>query len=110
MEYKPIEGDELTVYTVLGMYNTTAQGKDAWIDEVVAHTHNYTDVVTAPTCVADGYTTHTCSICGDVKVDTTVEATGHSYDAGTCTACGAVEGASQEPAVLATFEFEGSGK
>ena len=49
--------------------------------------HVYTDVVTAPTCTEQGYTTHTCS-CGDTKVDTYVDAAGHSYVEGGCTACG----------------------
>ena len=42
------------------------------------HTHNYTDVVTNPTCTAQGYTTHTCE-CGDTYKDTYVEALGHSF-------------------------------
>lgn len=41
--------------------------------------HNYTSVVTAPTCTESGYTTHTCTLCGDSYVDSTTEATGHSY-------------------------------
>ena len=68
-----------------------------------SHTHSYKDVVTAPTCTAKGYTTHTCS-CGDSYVDTYVDALGHSWDSGkvtkpatetedgvktyTCTRCG----------------------
>jgi len=59
-------------------------------------------VVTAPTCTEKGYTTHTCSECGDVKVDTYVDALGHSYgkpeftgkDEGhsyTCTRCGSMK-------------------
>ena len=88
MSYKPVEGDELTVYTVLGMYNTTAQGKNAWMDEVVAHEHNYTDVVTDPSCTNEGYTTHTCSICNGYYVDAEVEALGHTTEEGTCERCG----------------------
>ena len=69
----------------------------------VSHTHSYKDVVTAPTCTAKGYTTHTCA-CGDSYVDTYVDALGHAWDAGkvteaptetktgvktfTCTRCG----------------------
>ena len=69
----------------------------------VSHTHSYKDVVTAPTCTAKGYTTHTCS-CGDSYVDTYVDALGHAWDNGkvtkeptetetgvktfTCTRCG----------------------
>ena len=68
-----------------------------------SHTHSYKDVVTAPTCTAKGYTTHTCA-CGDSYVDTYVDALGHSWDSGkvtkpatetedgvktyTCTRCG----------------------
>ena len=70
---------------------------------VEAHEHSYTAVVTAPTCTAKGYTTHTCS-CGDSYVDTYVDALGHAWDSGkvtkeptetetgvktfTCTRCG----------------------
>ena len=68
-----------------------------------AHEHSYTAVVTAPTCTAKGYTTHTCS-CGDSYVDTYTDALGHAWDNGkvtkpatetetgvktfTCTRCG----------------------
>ena len=69
----------------------------------VSHTHSYKDVVTAPTCTAKGYTTHTCA-CGDSYVDTYTDALGHAWDEGkvtkeptetetgvktfTCTRCG----------------------
>ena len=35
--------------------------------------------MTAPTCTASGYTTHTCSVCGHSYVDSVVPATGHDY-------------------------------
>ncbi|MGN0469147.1 MAG: leucine-rich repeat protein, partial [Acutalibacteraceae bacterium] len=61
---------------------------------VQVHAHDYIDTVTAPTCTADGYTTHTCSVCGDTYTDSVVPALGHSFtnyvsngDA-TCTADG----------------------
>ena len=41
--------------------------------------HSYEAVVTAPTCTEQGYTTYTCSVCGDSYVDDYTEATGHSY-------------------------------
>ncbi len=51
--------------------------------------HSYVSVVTAPTCVKDGYTTHTCSLCGDNYTDSETPATGeHSYNNGKCV-CGA---------------------
>ena len=58
------------------------------------HVHNYTAVVTAPTCTTAGFTTHTCS-CGDSYTDTSVDALGHTAGAEatcttaqTCTVCG----------------------
>ena len=50
----------------------------------VSHTHSYKAVVTAPTCTAKGYTTHTCA-CGDSYVDTYVDALGHAWDNGKVT-------------------------
>ena len=50
----------------------------------VSHTHSYKDIVTAPTCTAKGYTTHTCA-CGDSYVDTYTAALGHDWDSGTVT-------------------------
>ncbi|MBR4933230.1 MAG: DUF2961 domain-containing protein, partial [Clostridia bacterium] len=64
--------------------------------------HSYHAVVTPPTCTSQGYTTHTCAVCGDVYTDTYVEVQDHSYEsvitapicnAGgyttyTCTVCG----------------------
>lgn len=42
------------------------------------HTHNYTSVVTGPTCMEQGYTTHTCE-CGHSYTDSRKGALGHSY-------------------------------
>jgi len=68
--------------------------------------HEYTAVVTEPTCEERGYTTYTCSHCGDSYVDLYVKAKGHAFgawqtvEAPTCTekgkkerscACGKVE-------------------
>ncbi|MBR2343946.1 MAG: hypothetical protein IKA64_06820 [Clostridia bacterium] len=40
------------------------------------HEHSYTETVTPPTCIAEGYTTYTCT-CGDTYTDNIVAATGH---------------------------------
>ncbi len=59
--------------------------------------HDYCDVVTAPTCTEKGYTTHTCSRCGDSYTDSEVADLGHKPGAEadclndqTCTVCGEV--------------------
>ena len=59
--------------------------------------HNYQETVTAPTCTAAGYTTHTCSRCSDSYQDTEVPALGHqeAIDAAvapTCTETGLTAG------------------
>ena len=40
--------------------------------------HNYTSIVTVPICTERGYTTHTCSKCGDTYTDSYVNKLGHS--------------------------------
>ena len=52
-------------------------------ETVKATGHSYTSVVTAPTCTEKGFTTHTCNNpgCDDVKVDTYVDAKGHTWGA-----------------------------
>ncbi len=51
--------------------------------------HTYVSNTTPPTCTEQGYTTHTCSVCGDSYINNYVDATGHSYQNGMCTECGA---------------------
>ncbi|MBQ3214604.1 MAG: hypothetical protein IJB11_00645, partial [Oscillospiraceae bacterium] len=50
--------------------------------------HSYTPEIAAPTCTEDGYTTYTCSACGDSYVADQVAALGHSYVNGYCSVCG----------------------
>ncbi len=47
--------------------------------------HEYTAVVTDPTCTEQGYTTYTCSKCGDTYKGNYTAATGHSWDDGVVT-------------------------
>ena len=50
--------------------------------------HSYETAVTPPTCTAEGFTTYTCSLCGDSYTEDKVDALGHSYEEGKCTGCG----------------------
>ena len=55
--------------------------------------HDYDAVITAPDCENGGYTTYTCTACGDSYVDDEVDALGHQYDNACdadCNACGAI--------------------
>ena len=57
-----------------------------YFDVAIAKTsHSYKGTVTASTCTAQGYTTHTCSVCGDSYKDSFTNALGHIWDAGTVT-------------------------
>ena len=66
----------------------------AWADEALTQVtnqmsivvptidHDYDHVVTAPTCTAAGYTTHTCAFCDYSYTDSETEATGHADNNG----------------------------
>ena len=54
-------------------------------------THSYIPAVTPPTCTERGYTTYTCTVCGDSYAGDEVDALGHSYESGRCAICGAPE-------------------
>ena len=84
MKTKPVVGDTIKVYGIIGQYNGSAQMKDA---EFI-HDHVNESVVTAPTCTTGGYTTSTCSICGYSTKDNETPALGHTTDNGECGNCG----------------------
>ena len=84
-----------------------ANGSDAGMElgtlpEIVlnvafAHEHSYEAVVTAPTCTKGGYTTYTCTVCGEGYVADETAALGHAEEiipavAATCTETGLTEG------------------
>ena len=59
--------------------------------------HDYRATVTPPTCTEQGYTTHTCTRCGDSYTDSYVHAEGHLLltdpaKEATCTESGLTEG------------------
>ncbi len=63
------------------------------VDSASGCAHDYESVVTAPTCEANGYTTHTCKLCAESYTSDPVAATGHAYvenvtQEATCTAVG----------------------
>lgn len=50
--------------------------------------HNYTKKITNPSCTDTGFTTYTCSRCGDSYVADYKDALGHNYENGICIRCG----------------------
>lgn len=74
----------------------------------VTHEHSKTghvysaekDVIKEPTCTEQGYTTHSCSKCGNTFVDSYKDALGHDYDVnGKCSRCGLFDIEKMEPGV-----------
>ncbi len=63
----------------------------SYTEEVDALGHNYVAEVIAPTCTAKGYTNYSCANCGDCYDADYVNATGHSFAQGKCSACGEKE-------------------
>ncbi len=77
-------------------YNEELDNATIHYNSAGAHIHDYTSVITAPTCTEQGYTTYTCE-CGDSYVDDYVETLGHTEEilpavAPTCTGTGLTEG------------------
>ena len=99
-----------------GKYYSDAEGNEEieLSDTIIAATgHSYESVVTEPTCTEQGYTTYTCSECGDSYVTDYTDATGHSYgewsyyDEEThyreCSVCGNTEFAEHLEGTSATY-------
>ena len=65
-------------WTALVSKNTCADGTFTWVPyDPCGGAHSYASVITEPTCTEQGYTTHTCTICGRSYADAYVPALGH---------------------------------
>ena len=60
-------------------WKTTNYGTFSFDVAIPKTGHSYSDMVTPPTCTEQGYTTHTCSRCGDSYQDSYVDALGHNF-------------------------------
>ncbi len=56
--------------------------------DIGAHTHDYRKDVTPPTCTQVGFTTYTCTLCGEVTVGDETPALDHDIVDGSCIRCG----------------------
>ncbi len=61
---------------------------DSYTEIVSVKGHDYKVTVVEPTCKKSGYSTYTCVNCGDEYKDDYIDATGHNFINGVCTACG----------------------
>ena len=76
-----VEWDANTVPNITEIVRFNGEGE--------IHEHEYTAVVTAPTCTEDGYTTYTCAECGDSYTADVVPALGHDWNGLECSRCDA---------------------
>ena len=95
--YEDINIPNLTLYYIEGMDGWTTPTWNGYPTATWVHDHSYTQTVTEPTCTEQGYTTHTCTVCGDSYVDSYVSALNHLevVDAAVpaiCTEAGKTEG------------------
>jgi hypothetical protein len=65
--------------------------------------HSYTDTVVAPSCTANGYTEHTCQICGFTYRDAETDALGHNFVDGTCDRCGETQGQIPDDGMITVY-------
>ena len=69
--------------------NADDKGFTETLEFELVHVCKYVAVVTEPTCTEGGYTTYTCSGCGDSYTDNSTAALGHDWDGLSCTRCDA---------------------
>ena len=99
-----IERTHPCTIAIARIYNRTVDAEEVktlYKATQATHQHVYSSEVTEPTCAGKGFTTHTCTICGESYTDSEVEALAHTFgewtadNAGnetrTCTACKTVE-------------------
>ena len=86
---KPVAGNTVKFYGVIGAYNSNPQMKNGWVAEILVQCdHENVSTVTNPaTCTTPGSMTDVCDDCGITLDVESIPALGHSYVNGTC-ACG----------------------
>ncbi len=81
LSYKPVKGDKITAYGIIGNYKGAPQMKNGWLTEIIEHTEcTWLDA----TCLVP----QTCKYCGTTQ-GTPID---HTYADGICSGCGKEEG------------------
>lgn len=83
---------ELQIEDIAALGHSYVEGfcERCGIDENHVHTFGEWETLKKATCTDKGSKKRTCHSCGEIEIQRT-EATGHSYDSGMCTECGAKE-------------------
>ena len=117
MTTKPVAGDTVTIYGIVGQYNGTAQIKNGWItvhtpatpeggETTCEHTNLVDTEKVDATCTTAGSITKVCADCEVYTVTETIDALGHTTDNGTCERCGEVIGGETPDAPVVTEKTE----
>ena len=93
-----VNNNDTVTFNINGIEKTTQFLKEG--EET--HTHIYTNIVTAPTCTEQGYTTYICIECGYSYIDNYVNPTGHYFgtddNSEFCLICG-IDNPNYEPPI-----------
>ena len=93
--------DEWKAYVASGAPDYRGSG-----DSGCSGGHTYTQEVTKPTCTEKGYTSYTCSVCGDSYIADYTDALGHEYVDGVCSRCDAAQEAAFTDVPESAYYFE----
>ena len=112
---KTFDGYTAGTYTATVSYNGLDIGT---VTVTVTGEHDYETIRVEPTCTAQGYSTHTCTVCGITHTDGHTNALGHSYESQettdaivyTCTRCGDSYSESIAPDYTTVNAFTSGGK
>ncbi|MDD6620537.1 MAG: leucine-rich repeat protein [Eubacteriales bacterium] len=92
-----VNNNDTVTFNINGIEKTTQ-----FLKEGETHTHIYTNIVTAPTCTEQGYTTYICLECGYSYIDNYVNPTGHYFgtddNSEFCSICG-IDNPNYEPPI-----------
>jgi hypothetical protein len=84
--------------TAAGHTTYTCHCGDTYTEEIPALGHNVVLVESEPaTCELNGYEYYACDRCGGEEYQIILEATGHDYEDGKCTACGEADPDASKP-------------
>jgi hypothetical protein len=102
--YGELERTHPCTIAIARIYNRTVDAEEVktlYKATQATHQHVYSSEVTEPTCAGKGFTTHTCTICGESYTDSEVAALAHTFgewasdnegnETRTCATCKTVE-------------------
>lgn len=110
LDVKPVPGDTIKVYGIIGAYGTNAQAKSTELIEHTAHVcedNAVVDKAVEATCTATGLTEGShCGLCNKVLVEQTkIDKLAHTFVDGVCGVCGEAADAPAKEEYTVTMKY-----